>query len=45
MFDDNEAADTAADWGKLIALGVAPGSFTRGVSLNAFDKPDPEPNK
>ncbi|MBZ9694528.1 hypothetical protein [Mesorhizobium sp. CO1-1-9] len=29
----------------LLALGVAPGSFTREVSLNAFDKPDYEPDE
>ncbi|TGU87708.1 hypothetical protein EN794_050460 [Mesorhizobium sp. M00.F.Ca.ET.151.01.1.1] len=29
----------------LLALGVAPGTFTREVSLNAFDQPDYEPEE
>lgn len=29
----------------LLALGVAPGDVTREVSLNAFDKPDYDPDE
>lgn len=35
-FDDDTDEDT------LIALGLEPGEFSRHVSLNAFDRPEPE---
>jgi len=35
-FDDDTDEDT------LIALGLQPGEYTRGLSLNAFDRPEPE---
>ncbi|TIX18971.1 MAG: hypothetical protein E5V41_03705 [Mesorhizobium sp.] len=37
--------DRDTDSDILLELGVTPGEFTREVSLNAFDKPDYDPDE